>query len=95
MNEKIYVGKGKEIGNFGDIAFSVCITDSKPHFFEYGGKTYLKLKIGKMRNPDEYGKTHTVTVDDFVPDQSKRNGANSAGGNHAPTQEINADDVPF
>lgn len=94
--DKIYVGKGKAVGQFGDLAFSVCITDATPYFFEYNGKTYLKLKIGKMRNPDEHGKTHTVTVDNFKPDASYKKPVQQEGeAVNYPAEDVNPDDIPF
>jgi hypothetical protein len=30
-------------------------------------KKYIKLKVGKKRKEDEYGKTHHVTVDTYKP----------------------------
>lgn len=64
----IYVGKGKST-KYG-VRFSVCITDSEAHIFEYNGKKYLKLEVNEMRQPDKYGKTHTVKVDTFNPNQA-------------------------
>lgn len=104
-NQKTYVGKGKVVGNFGAIAFSVCIDTIMPHVFEHQGKKYVKLQVSKMQSTDEHGKTHTVYVDDFKPDPTKARGnagASSAVGTVAypkevmPNgEEINPDDIPF
>lgn len=66
--EKVYCGSGKEKfeGNLVEIA--VCLTDlPKDKIFEYGGKKYIKLKVVKKREEDQYGKTHYVEVDMFEP----------------------------
>ena len=81
----IYVGKGKAT-KYG-VRFSVCITDAEAHIFEYNGKKYLKLEVNEMKQPDKYGKTHTVKVDTYNPNQS-----NSGNEGLEPKQ---SDDLPF
>ena len=64
---KIYVGKGKA-GKYG-VKISVCLSDlPKEHINEYKGKKYINLEITEMKRPDDYGKTHTVTVDTWKPE---------------------------
>ena len=70
MEEKIYVGKGKSVGHYGNISFSVDLDAITPHAFEYNGKRYVKLILSQMRQADQYGKTHTVSVDTWKPDQN-------------------------
>ena len=66
---KTYVGKGKEHHEFALINFSVCLSDlPKESIFEYNGNKYIKLTIAQMKKEDEYGKTHTVYVDEFKPE---------------------------
>jgi hypothetical protein len=68
MSEKIYIGKGKE-SKYG-IKFSICLSDiPEEHTFEYNGKTFVKLEITQMRKADDRGKTHTVTVDTWKPEE--------------------------
>lgn len=62
MGERQYVGKGKVIGKFGDIKIGIKATDLKPN-----EKGYVNLIVSEMRKPDDWGNTHTVYVDDFVP----------------------------
>ena len=71
MSEKIYVGSGKEKFDGDLISCSVCLSDL-PHeyMFEYDGKKYIKLNIGKKRE-EKYGKTHYVAVDTYQPDTKK------------------------
>ena len=51
---------------------SVCLTDitnnAKDFIFEYEGKKYIKLKVVKKRETDQYGKTHYVEVDTWKPE---------------------------
>ena len=87
MNEpKIYVGKGKA-GKYG-VKISVCLSDlPKEHINEYKGKKYINLEITEMKRPDDYGKTHTVTVDTWKPEAKKDDHSNDI----APVD----DDLPF
>ena len=86
MNEpKIYVGKGKA-GKYG-VKISVCLSDlPKEHINEYKGKKYINLEITEMKRPDDYGKTHTVTVDTWKPEPK----------NESRNERIEqSDDLPF
>ena len=68
---KIYCGKGKVIstknGSFEKI--NICI-DEIPveHMFKAkNGKRYVNLLVSEMRQPDDKGNTHTVSVDTWKP----------------------------
>ncbi len=83
---KIYVGKGKA-GKYGT-KISICLTDlPKEHINEYKGKKYINLEINEMKQPDKFGKTHTITVDTWKPEPKSDAPDNSV----APP----VDDLPF
>lgn len=68
--DKIYVGKG--IAKFEGklIKETLCLSDiPKEHTFEYKGKTYVKLDVWLKKEPDEFGKTHTIEIDTFKPEK--------------------------
>jgi len=68
MSEKIYVGSGVEKFDGDLVEISVCLSDLPKEFmFEYNSKKYIKLKVGKKREEDQYGKTHHVSVDTYKP----------------------------
>lgn len=69
MNNKKYVGKGKQAQNGAELVnFSIAESKIKDFFKEHkNGERYLALTIGKMREADMYGNTHTVFIDEFVP----------------------------
>lgn len=72
MSEKLYCGSGKEKfdGNLVDV--TICLSDlPKDKIFEYNGKKYIKLKVGKKKEVDKYGKTHYVEVDMFEPEKKQ------------------------
>ena len=71
MNEKKYVGSGKRVGNYDLINFTISAEKIQDAFVEYNGKKYLKLSIGKKKTVDQYGKTHSVWIDEYVPENKQ------------------------
>jgi len=68
MNDKIFVGSGKTAKYSTKI--SICLSDiPKEHITESKGKKYINLELKERREPDQYGKTHYVTVDTWKPEQ--------------------------
>lgn len=83
-DDRIFVGSGKE-HKYG-VNVSVCLSDlPKEHIFEYNGKKYIKLKVNKKREADDYGKTHYVEVDTWKPDTENR----------VEVKEEDSSDLPF
>tara|TARA_Y100000114_G_scaffold156586_1_gene184266 strand:+ start:664 stop:927 length:264 start_codon:yes stop_codon:yes gene_type:complete len=74
-SEKIYIGNGTEKFDGGIVQFSLNLTklknEASEHMFEYNGDKFIKLKVVKKREADEYGKTHYVEVDTFKPEPKK------------------------
>jgi len=73
-NKKITLGNFKASEKFGDniVEGAICldVLDQKnvqALIYEYEGKKYLNLKIVKRKEVNEYGKTHYVEIDQFVP----------------------------
>ncbi len=92
QNQKpIYVGSGVEKFDGDLIEVSVCLSDlPAEHRFEYNGKWYAKLKINRKRETDEYGKTHSVSINTWKPDQ-KQNEKQVA----TPVAQEENGDLPF
>ena len=75
MWKKIIIANNlKASERFGDslVEGAICLTDLENEevqkfSFEYEGKTYLKIKVVKRQNPTQFGKTHYLEVDTFVP----------------------------
>lgn len=64
--KKKYVGAGREVGKFGNVVISFAIEDIKQYVKKANnGKHYLNLLIGKKQEPDQYGKTHYVAIDEW------------------------------
>ena len=89
QQERQYVGRGKKAGNFDLVNFSISESKVKESWFEYNGERYLKLTIGALKNPDNYGKTHSVWIDNYKP----KEGGNDGGGQAPAKEKLN--DLPF
>ena len=94
--QKQYCGSGKKSPNH-DIVNIVIMADQLGEVHEYKGKKFYKFCVGAKRETDQYGKTHSVWVDTFVPDSNRAQ--NSTQSQSAPiqppTDEIDPDDIPF
>tara|TARA_R100001126_G_scaffold76922_1_gene45720 strand:+ start:625 stop:891 length:267 start_codon:yes stop_codon:yes gene_type:complete len=81
---RIYVGNGVEKFDGDMVEFSLNLTklgkEATDHMFEYNGEKFIKLKVAKMKETNDYGKTHYVEVNTFKPEAKK---------------EAVADDLPF
>ena len=96
MEERIYVGSGKSTNEYFT-NISVCLSDlPKEHIFEYNGKKYIKLAVGKKKEVDKYGKTHFVSVDTWKPEEEVIMEPN-AGDIEKSTRPVDMpeDDLPF
>ena len=73
MNNKIFCGSGKEFGNYGTVNISVCLSDLPKEFITEGsnGKKYMRLKLNRKREPDQYGNTHSLEVDTWKPEKKQ------------------------
>jgi len=68
MSDKIFVGNGKEFGQYGGINLNICLSDIPDQYITHdkNGKGWVKLTLSKKRNPDDRG-THYITVNTFKP----------------------------
>jgi len=72
MEEKIYVGSGKSKFDGNLVSCSLCLTDLPvEHIYEYNNKKYIKLNVQKKKEEDQYGKSHSVSVDTWKPEATK------------------------
>ena len=67
----IKVGNGVEKfdGNLVETTINLSKLKDSEHIFEFNGDKYIKLKVAKKREVDEYGKTHYVEVDTWKPEK--------------------------
>ena len=91
MNEKKYVGSGKKVGSYDLVNFTISEESTRDAWIDYNGKRYLKLTIGNKKATDQYGKTHSVWLDEYVPEQRAPQPAQS-GSNES---TLPSPDLPF
>jgi len=100
-NEKTFVGTGREIGQYGNIAISFSLEDVKQYAKQAkNGKNYINLIIGKKKAKDQYGKTHWVAIDEYNPETKEERSAKQATDNALneeygePITREEKDDIP-
>ena len=71
QKERAYVGKGKQVGEYDLVNISLRKSQLDPHFYEYNGDQYIRLTVGKRKEVDQYGNSHTVWVNDYKADNSQ------------------------
>lgn len=79
MSDKVYVGNGKKAGNYDIVNISISEEKVRDHWFDYNGKKYLRLAVGGLREPNQYGKTHSVWVDNYKPEEKNQPRTAQAG----------------
>lgn len=86
-NDRKFVGKGVKAGNYDIINISIAKSKLEPYWYEYNGEHYVKLTVGALRQADQYGKTHSVWINDYKPDGGKQQSA--------PATNVVETDMPF
>ena len=98
--ETIYVANLKASKQFGNkmLKGALCIDDLlaaleredvQALIFEYEGKKFLNIDVVERKKAN-FGKTHYIKINDFVPDSSKQNAAPSPDTGNVP---VASDDV--
>lgn len=66
---KIYVGSGKKHPSYDITSISVCLSDIPKEYIteSKNGKKYVNLSVSAKKETDQYGKTHSVAIDTFKP----------------------------
>lgn len=93
--QKIYCGSGVSKSE-GWQKVSICLSDlPKEHMTtSKNGKVYINLNINKKKEPDQYGKDLSVSVDTYKPQQqSKPEPAPALVKNII--EEMESDQLPF
>jgi hypothetical protein len=70
MAEKKYVGSGKKIGQYGNIAVSICLSDLDKNAdikTAKNGKKYLNVIVSERRSVGKFGETHLIYINDYKP----------------------------
>ena len=92
--ETIYVGNGTEKFDGDLVEFSVNLTkvmnEGKAYIWEYNGDKYIKLKSSKRKEPNEYGKTHSIQINTYNPKN-----APTVDTEDTFASPVTDDDIPF
>lgn len=59
---KNYIGKGKQVKDFDITNVTIEMDDIEKYIHEFQGKKYLTFDVARMKEPDQFGKTHSVYV---------------------------------
>jgi|TARA_R100000458_G_C8186377_1_gene181604 hypothetical protein len=72
--EKIYCGSGKSKFDGDLISVNICLSDIPKEEIQTGknGKKYVRINVSKRKQEDNYGNTHSVSLDTWKPDPSKQ-----------------------
>jgi hypothetical protein len=69
MSETIYLGNGKQSKHPKIVNATISFDKLKEEYWsEYEGKKYLKISIIQRDEPDNYGKTHSIQLNNWTPD---------------------------
>lgn len=64
--EKNYIGKGKQIADMQIVKISCRIQEIIKNAHEYNGEEWITFEVSKLQNPDKFGNTHTVYINQLV-----------------------------
>ena len=64
--EKIYIGKGKQVGDLSIVKVIVKLEDLQELAYQFEGTTYVSFEVAQMINPDNFGRTHTCYYSKLV-----------------------------
>jgi hypothetical protein len=99
QREKIYVGNGAEKFDGDVVEFALNLSNLKPSMeefvYEYNGQKFINLKVCKNKNGvSQWGKTHSVQVNTFKPDQKQETAPAPVPAPVAAVAGFD-DDIPF
>jgi len=64
--EKTYIGKGTQVKDLDIVRVSISKATLeeilKNHMVDYDSNEYLVFEVASLKEPDQYGKTHTAYI---------------------------------
>ena len=85
MSEKIYVGNGKEQtverksgGSFTVLKLSFSKKDLQVMLANVNEKGYINTDVLKRKEPNQWGQTHYLVIDDWKPEKKAEEKANES-----------------
>lgn len=65
METKTFIGSGKQVEGMAIVDVTISMETAGAFIFEYEGKRYLRFSVAERKEPNSFGKTHTVSC--FTP----------------------------
>lgn len=82
--DRKFVGSGVQTNEYYT-NLSLDMAQLEENAFEYNGKKYVRVTVGKKREIDQYGKTHSVWINNYEPKgESKQEAPKIKGGDGLP-----------
>lgn len=62
-----YCGSAKNFPEYGFMNVSICLDEIPEEDIKHhqNGKRYVSLKVSPRQQPDQYGNTHSVKIDEY------------------------------
>ena len=60
--KKNYIGKGTQVENMEIVKVTLKVEEVLNHKHEYNGNEYITLEVAKMKQADNFGRSHTAYV---------------------------------
>lgn len=57
---KNYIARGRQVGKFDIVSFTVSLEAFQEIAHEYNGKMYVSFEISRLKEADEKGRTHAL-----------------------------------
>ena len=96
MADKIYVGGAREMngtnGIFHKVSFSA--KDLATMLENVNEKGYVNLVMNQRKQVGQYGQTHSLSIDTWVPNKEGQHPAGIVKRKY-PVEEIKVEDIPF
>ena len=95
MSDKIFCGSAKQTQY--SVKINVCLSDIPAEFITTGnnGKQYARLELKERKSVDQYGNTHSLSVDTWKPDGSHKPKGNNGDDGFGGSSSANNKDLPF
>jgi len=60
--KKNYIGKGTQVENMEIVKVTLKVEEILKHKHEFEGNEYITFEVAKMKQPDNFGRSHTAYV---------------------------------
>jgi hypothetical protein len=100
--KKNWIGKGKQVAGLDIVKVTCKLEDLRNFAYTFDGVEYVTFEVAKMKNPDSYGRDHTVYVSTQeevetpeAPKQDEKSSKKPKKSKKATAETGSEDDLPF